>query len=197
MLSIFGSQAKMLDCGWIDVTKQRNDIETKPVSLCDTLGISTICNKVLALAFKIFKNLFTTQTKQRTNDAVVLGPHSCQTTQARTSQQVKQYGFCLVVTMMSNRYAGSFECFQFLTEPIVTKAASCHLDADALFLRILFRVEVSDRQRHIVLLAKPLDESLVSVRFFASQMEITMQSLHLVTKLLHNEQKRSGIGPAT
>ena len=62
---------------------------------------------------------------------------------------------------------------------------------------ICFSLKMTDRQRHILLLAKLLHEGLVAVRLCASQMEVTMQSMKPVAQFLHNEQQSSRVCSAT
>ena len=48
---------------------------------------------------------------------------------------------------------------------------------------------------YILLFAEVFHECLITVRLFAAQMEITMDSLDAIVQLLENPQKRHAVGP--
>lgn len=72
-------------------------------------------------------------------------------------------------------------CFDIaaeLLEIAVAQVARSHLDADTMQVGISLRVEVDKMQRHGKTLTKLLAELLVTHRFGATQMEVTVSSLN-------------------
>lgn len=70
-----------------------------------------------------------------------------------------------------------------ILEILITQVAGCHLDADLMQLGVSACVEMDDMEGDVVLVAERLGKGFVTMALVATQQEITMRGLHLITQL--------------
>ena len=78
----------MLDGFRIDASEQRNNFETQTIAQIGGFGIGAVRDIGLSAVREVLQYLVATQAKQRSDDAVVLRMHACQTTQASAAKEV-------------------------------------------------------------------------------------------------------------
>ena len=102
-----------------------------------------------------------------------------QTAQSGTTHKVQKYRFHRVITVVSHTDSSSPNILTQLFKPFITQFASCHFNAYLVQLGIFTGIEMSTMQFYTKSLAEIHTKSLVPIRFFASQMKITMSRMHV------------------
>ena len=144
---------------------------------------------ILFLLCQIVEHILSADAEQRSQDVAVLGSDGSESVHARTSEQVEQQGFHVVITMVCHADAVGVDVFGELGEIAVAQVARRHLDAHLVLFGIGKCIEVDAVQGNAFMFAQIHAELFVAITFFATQMEVTVGGLYGHADAFQDEQQ--------
>lgn len=144
---------------------------------------------------KIIENIGSRSMEQGTDETVILRTHGRETAKARSAEEVKEKGFCLIILMMGGddgvglRFSADFlkKSIPYVAKP---------------FLEIILRSDfrVKDEKRKVISAGEFFDEELVSIGVAAAQTIVDMGEcdlkIVLVFQISENIEETNAIGTA-
>ena len=161
--------------GGIQRSEQGKEFVANLIALKGRVGVRRVGAKCLSFGMEVVFYVGATQLQEGANDVTVLSAHAAKTFKSRTAHKVEQQGFYIIVAVMRHGNRGSAELLTEFLKIVVAQFARRHLNADALLLGVILRLEMRYIERHSSLLAKPTHKRLVGIRFLATQLKIAMR----------------------
>ena len=107
--------------------------------------------------------------------------HATQSLDARSTNEVQQHAFSIIVTMVCHSERVEVTLNQQLLEPRVAQGTSSHLNADMICLCVVVCVEMLNVKLDFTSRTKVAYKLLVSVALLTTQMEIAMSGFNFET----------------
>jgi len=103
---------------------------------------------------------------------------------ATSSHEIQEECFHVIIAMMGYAESCGSERLGLFAKPSITQLAGGHLYAHVMTLRIAARAEMANADGDIILTAQTATEGLITIAFYATQLEITMKRMNAITQLM-------------
>lgn len=167
----------------------RDEVEANLITLNVSHHVGTISDIILLDGVEIREYLTTRKTKERSQDKAIARFDALKSPYACTSNNIKQDGLDIVITMMSHKDALSIKCPAKLFEIVIAKFASSHLDAYLMKRGILLSVEMNPMESNPMSLTERNTELFIALTLLPSQFEVTMDSINIIAHREHHAQQ--------